>query len=164
MLAACRLEPGAESIEPSSTCAQLHAACILTIAYLMPGVGAQAGGSNSRISSLGPSHAQTKPPASRTGQDLCFSDFMSAEPSGSEDISTMLPSTSNFQPWYRQRSPHSSLRPKTSEAPRCGQCSGSTPSLPLESRNTTRSSPTSRDLTGAPSASATSSERQTGSQ
>src|SRR6185436_5740156 len=98
MLVECRLELCAESIEPSSTWAQLHAACILTIAYLMPGSGAHAGGSNSRISSFGPSHAQTKPPASRTGKDFCLSDFISAAPSGSAAISRMLPSTSNFQP------------------------------------------------------------------
>src|ERR1700756_1814406 len=83
MLLECRLELCAESIEPSSTCAQLQATCILTIAYLMPGFGAHAGGSNSRISSFGPSHAQTKPPASRTGYDLWRREPLSAEPSGS---------------------------------------------------------------------------------
>ena len=67
MLVECRLELCAESIEPSSTCAQLHAACIFTTAYLMPGSGAQAGGSNSRISSFGPIQTQTKPPPSRAG-------------------------------------------------------------------------------------------------
>src|SRR3954469_9014848 len=99
MLVECRLELCAESIEPSSTCAQLQATCILTIAYLMPGCGAQAGGSKSRMYSFGPSHAQPNPPASRTGYARCFRDCLSAEPSGSEDISRMLPSTSNFQPW-----------------------------------------------------------------
>src|SRR5205085_9790433 len=113
MLVECRLELCAESIEPSSTCAQLQATCILTIAYLMPGCGAHAGGSNSRILSFGPSHAQTKPPASRAGYARCLSAPLSAEPSGSDDISRMLPSTPNFQPGSRQRRPHSSLRPKT---------------------------------------------------
>src|SRR5204862_6255800 len=98
MLVEWRLELCAESIVPSSTCAQLHAACILTIAYLMPGFGAQAGGSNSRILSFGPSHAHTKPPASRTGYDFWRNALFSAAPSGSEDISRMLPSRSNFQP------------------------------------------------------------------
>jgi hypothetical protein len=32
-------------------------------------------------------------------------------------MSTQRPSTSNFHPWYTQRRPHSSLRPKKSEAP-----------------------------------------------
>jgi hypothetical protein len=67
MLVECRLELCAESIEPSSTCAQLHATCILTIAYWRPGFGAHAGGSKSRISSFGPIHAQMKPPPSRAG-------------------------------------------------------------------------------------------------
>src|ERR1051325_5208999 len=100
MLVECRLGVCAESIEPSSTCAQLQATCIFTTAYLMPGFGAQAGGSNSRIASFGPSQAQTKPPASRAGYDFWRRAPFSAEPSGSDDISRMLPSTSNFQPWY----------------------------------------------------------------
>ena len=40
---------------------------------------------------------------------------------GSVGRSTHLPSASNFQPWYTQRSPHSSLRPKNIGARRCGQ-------------------------------------------
>src|SRR5215216_3339808 len=98
MLVECSVELCAESIEPSSTCAQLHAACILTIAYLIPGTGAQAGGSNARIASFGPIQIQTKPPPSRAGYDLvlCFS--RSAAPGASEGMSTTLPSTSNFQP------------------------------------------------------------------
>ena len=35
-------------------------------------------------------------------------------------MSTQRPSASNFQPWYTQRRPHSSLRPKNRSAPRCG--------------------------------------------
>src|SRR6185436_424884 len=99
MLVECRLELCAESIEPSSTCAQLHAACIFTIAYLMPGLGAQAGGSNSRIWSLGPIHTQMKPPPSRAGYALVFLPRRCAAPGASEGMSTTLPSTSNFQPW-----------------------------------------------------------------
>ena len=57
----------AESIEPSSTCAQLQAACILTTAVRQFGCGAQAGGSKGRISLLGPIHTQTKPPPSAVG-------------------------------------------------------------------------------------------------
>ena len=67
MLVECRLELCAESIEPSSTCAQLQATCIFTIAIRVCGCGAQAGGSHSRISSRGPIHAHTNPPPSRTG-------------------------------------------------------------------------------------------------
>src|SRR5436309_228745 len=86
MLVECRLELCAESIDPSSTCAQLHAACIFTTAYWMPGAGAHAGGSNSRILSSGPSQAHTKPPASRAGYDFCLKACLRAAPSGSEDI------------------------------------------------------------------------------
>ena len=67
MLVECRLELWAESIEPSSTCAQLQAACILTMLMRVSRVGAQAGGSNSRISPRGPIQIQRKPPPSRTG-------------------------------------------------------------------------------------------------
>ena len=39
--------------------------------------------------------------------------------------------TSNFQPWYTQRRPPSSLRPKNSDAPRCGQLFASRPDLTI---------------------------------
>src|SRR5262245_38999606 len=98
MLVECRLELCAASIEPSGTCAPVHAAFIFTPAYLMPGPGAQAGGSNSRISSFGPIHAQMKPPPSRAGYDFVFLPKRCAAPGASEGMSTTLPSTSNFQP------------------------------------------------------------------
>ena len=63
----CRLEECAESIEPSSTWAQLQAACIFTMLIFVVGDGAQAGGWNAATASADPSHAQTKPPASRAG-------------------------------------------------------------------------------------------------
>ena len=44
-----------------------------------------------------------------------------SDSAGSLGISMHLPAVSNFQPWYTQRRPLSSLRPKKSEAPRCGQ-------------------------------------------
>src|SRR5829696_4124567 len=84
MLVECRLELCAESIEPSSTCAQLHAACIFTMAYVMPGTGAHAGGSNARICSFGPIQAQTNPPPSRAGYDLVFLPRRCAAPGASE--------------------------------------------------------------------------------
>src|SRR4051812_5366382 len=102
MFVECRLELWAESIEPSSTCAQLQCVHILTIAYGMPGCGAQAGGWNSRISSREPIHTQTKPPASRAGYAFCFFANLCAAPGASEGMSRTLPSMSNFQPWYRQ--------------------------------------------------------------
>lgn len=49
-----RLELCAELIEPSSTCAQLHAVCILTMLMRVAALGAQAGGSKARIDSAGP--------------------------------------------------------------------------------------------------------------
>ena len=67
ILVECRLELCAESIEPSSTCAQLQAACILTMLVLVVALGAHAGGCSSRIWSAGPIHTHTNPPASRTG-------------------------------------------------------------------------------------------------
>ena len=46
---------------------------------------------------------------------------LKSDSAGSLGMSTHVPSASNFQPWYTQRRPASSLRPKNSEAPRCGQ-------------------------------------------
>jgi len=63
----CRLELCAESIAPSSTCAQLQRTCIFTMLVRTLGMGAHAGGSNSRMRSGGPIHTQTNPPASLQG-------------------------------------------------------------------------------------------------
>ena len=63
---------------------------------------------------------------------------------GSLGMSTHLPVSSNFQPWYPQRSPSSSLRPKKSEAPLWGQTGDIAATLPLVSRRTRRFSPSSR--------------------
>src|SRR5712692_8579085 len=63
-------------------------------------------------------------------------------------MSTQRPVTSNFHPWYEQRSPHSSLGPKNSPAPRWGQLAASIPTLPCVSRNATRSSPSRRTFGG----------------
>src|SRR5262249_34051605 len=53
------------------------------------------------------------------------------------------------------------MRPNSREVPRCGQCSSSSPTLPLWSRNTTRSSPRMRTRTGR---SCNASDRTTGCQ
>jgi hypothetical protein len=84
------------------------------------GVGANAGGSNAGISAAGPMYTHTNPPASWDGYVLCLTLLLSVLCAGSDGTSTTLPSTSIFQPWYRQRSPHSSLRPRTRDARRCG--------------------------------------------
>ena len=52
-------------------------------------------------------------------------------------ISKQVPSASNFQPWKIQRKPHSSLRPRNSEAPQWAQNSSSSPTCPLLSGKTT---------------------------
>jgi hypothetical protein len=114
--------------------------------------------------SFGPMYAHTKPPHSSTGYALCLTFCAIVLSAGSETISSTLPSTSIFQPWYRQRSPHSSLRPKNSEARRCGQNSSITPTRPSVSRNTTSRSPNIFARTGLPSGSLTSSLKQTGCQ
>ena len=126
--------------------------------------GAKAGGSNSGASRSVSSHAQTKPPHSRVLYDWCLTLPCSGDSSGSDAMATQLPSTSNFQPWYRQRNPHSSLRPKTSEALRCGQSSSSNPSRPSLSRKQTYFRPTASTRSGFPSGSSTSSLRHTGVQ
>src|SRR6266536_2719089 len=79
-------------------------------------------------------------------------------------MSTHCPSTLNFQPWYTHRNPCSSLRPKNSEAPRCGQLLWISPTSPVELRNPMRSSPSSRTRSGAPSRSGSSSDWIAGSQ
>ena len=50
--------------------------------------------------------------------------------SASEGRSTHCPVTSYFQPWYGQRSPHSSLRPNHSDTPRWAQNSSISPRRP----------------------------------
>jgi hypothetical protein len=44
--------------------------------------------------------------------------FLKLLSAGSDGMSTQAPVVSNFQPWYTQRRPSSSLRPKNIEAPR----------------------------------------------
>src|SRR5215472_16222303 len=79
-------------------------------------------------------------------------------------MSTQWPSASKAQPWYRQRIAASSLRPKYSDAPRCGQFSWTSPTRPVVSRNATRSSPSSRTRAGALPGSGISAVRQAGVQ
>src|SRR5262245_28237164 len=79
-------------------------------------------------------------------------------------MSTQRPDTSNFQPWYGQRRPHSSLRPKKSEAPRWGQLAGRRPTSPRVSRKTTRFSPSRRTFLGGPSGSGRADEGRHGIQ
>src|SRR6266851_7954147 len=79
-------------------------------------------------------------------------------------MSTHWPSASNFQPWYTQRSPHSSLRPRKSEAWRCGQRSSRSPMRPRLSRKATSSSPSSFTRTGGQSGSGSSHPSSAGSQ
>ena len=79
-------------------------------------------------------------------------------------MSTHRPSASNFHPWYTQRRPHSSLRPKNRSAPRCAQRRSTSPTRPLESRNATSSSPSTVTRTGGPSGSGTSRLSSTGIQ
>src|SRR5258705_10634186 len=94
----CSVELCAESIAPSSTCAQLQATCILTMLTCASGDGAHAGGSNGVIASGSPIHTQTKPPASRQGYVRCFTLCANSLPAGCDGMSTTLPSTSIFQP------------------------------------------------------------------
>ena len=98
MSVACRLELCAESIAPSSTCAQLQLMCILTMLVRRPGVGAQAGGRNGAGAAGSPIHTHTNPPASRQGYVRCLSRRSEPLEGGSDGRSTMLPSTSIFQP------------------------------------------------------------------
>ena len=95
----CRLELWAESIAPSSTCAQLQGTWILAMLTRASAVGAQGGGVNGATSSAGPNQAQTKPPHSCTGQARCCTRSARPLAAGSETISCTWPSTSNFQPW-----------------------------------------------------------------
>src|SRR5438093_3971444 len=84
--------------------------------------------------------------------------------SGSLGMSTQWPSQLYFQPWYTQRRPSSSLRPKKSDAPRCGQWFWMRPILPEVTRKAIRFSPSSRTRTGAPSRSGNSLDIRAGIQ
>src|SRR3979409_821996 len=79
-------------------------------------------------------------------------------------MSLQLPSTSNFQPWYTQRRPASSLRPKNKLAPRCGQLLASRPTLPLLSLKAINCSFSSRTRTGSESGRGNSEASMAGSQ
>jgi len=54
MLLECSVELCAESIDPSSTCAQLQAVCIFTMLIRVDGEGAQAGGAQFGMDSRAP--------------------------------------------------------------------------------------------------------------
>ena len=165
MLVECRLELCAESIEPSSTCAQLHAACILTIAYWMPGTGAQAGGSNSRICLLrahpGPDEAAAF--ARRIGlvlhrlQQRCAAAGLRGH---LEDVAVHVELPAVVE--AAQAALLVAAEDERGAAVRAVLAEHA--ERPFVSRNTTRSSPSRRERTGAPSVSATSSDRHTGSQ
>src|SRR5579859_2531413 len=79
-------------------------------------------------------------------------------------MSIQLPPASNFQPWYTQRRPLSSLRPKNSEAPRCGQLLATSPTLPLLSLKPINCSPRSSTRTGSESGCGNSDESIAGTQ
>src|SRR5579863_8221923 len=79
-------------------------------------------------------------------------------------MSTHVPFTSNFHPWYTHLKPHSSLRPQKRLARRCGQNSSISPTRPFVSRNASKSSPNSRTRTGGQSRSGTSLGSSAGNQ
>src|SRR3989442_1867875 len=83
---------------------------------------------------------------------------------GSFGMSTQTPSQSNFQPWYTQRRPSFSFRPKKREAPRCGQAFWINPTFPDVTRNPIRFSPSRRTRTGGQSGPGSSLEVKTGIQ
>src|SRR5713226_4330997 len=91
------------------------------------------------------------PLSSRHGLAMALTFVRKSDSVGSFGISMHCPLVSNFQPWYTQRRPASSLRPKNSEAPRWGQLLATKLGTPLESRQTIRSSPSIRTRTGSPS-------------
>src|SRR5262252_9595841 len=76
---------------------------------------------------LGPRYAHTTPPLSTVGYAFAVTFDLKSDSAGSLGMSTQVPWASNFQPWYTQRRPASSLRPKNSEAPRWGQLFCSNP-------------------------------------
>jgi len=61
---------------------------------------------------------QINPPASTAGYAVMVTLCLKFDSGGSFGMSTQAPVVSNFHPWYTQRSPASSLRPKNIEAPR----------------------------------------------
>src|SRR4051812_7325499 len=104
------------------------------------------------------------PPRSRAGYATVRTLFLKLDSAGSDGMSTQLPSTSNFQPWYTQRRPSSSLRPKNIEAPRWGQEFWITPTAPDVDLKAIRFSPSSRMRSGGQSGLGSSSEVMLGIQ
>src|SRR6266542_6842019 len=79
-------------------------------------------------------------------------------------MSTHFPSTSYFQPWYVQRRPFSSLRPKKRSAQRWAQARSMRPTRQLVSRNARSLSPNNVTRRGEPSGSWRSDSSKNGNQ
>ena len=79
-------------------------------------------------------------------------------------MSMHLPSTSYFQPWWMQRRPHSSLRPKNRFERRCAHQGSIKPTRPLLSRKAISSSPITLTRIGGLSGTGISRDSATGSQ
>ena len=112
----------------------------------------------------GPMYAQTIPFRSWVGYAVACTLVLKSDSAGSLGMSTQWPAASNFQPWYTQRRPSSSLRPKNSDAPRCGQLFWISPMLPVLVLKPISSSPSSLTRSGAPSRSGSSSALIAGTQ
>ena len=98
-----------------------------------------------------PGHELVRTPPTHRHVSKSFEDcnFLQALEGGIDP--THAPLRSNFQPWYTQCRPQSSLRPKNIGARRCGQNASTMPISPFVSRNATRSSPRIRARTGGAS-------------
>src|SRR5215216_4786065 len=160
----CRNDTWLESTSPSTFCRKLQNWMRLVTNRWLAGTWVHSSSGGGGTSSDGPRYAHSTPPRSCTGYAVVRTLDLKSDSGGSLGMSTQVPSVSNFQPWYTQRKPFSSLRPKNSDAPRCGQLWLTSPTRPLVSRNETRSSPSKRTRTGSESVVGSSDERANGCQ
>ncbi len=109
------------SIPPSSPCSQPVGCTTLVTPRCVSGTCVHSICGVGGLESAGPMYVHTIPPNSSVGYAVIFTLSLKLDSAGSEGMSTQSPCTSNFHPWYTQRIPASSFRPKKRLARRCGQ-------------------------------------------
>src|SRR5918911_3797783 len=122
----CSHETCDESIPPSSACSQFDSCQRFDVNVCSGGTWQNSNSGSGGCCSGSPMYVQRMSPTLTSGYAVVRTLLRKFEFSGSDGTSRHCPFTSNFQPWYAQRMPHSpKTLPNQSDAPRCGQNSSS---------------------------------------
>src|ERR687886_1931220 len=117
-----------ESIPPSRACSQFDSCHRFDVYVCSGGTRTNSNSGSGGCLSGSPMYVQRMSPTLTSGYAVVRTLLRKFEFSGSDGTSRHCPLTSNFQPWYAQRMPHSPYTfPNQSDAPRCGQNSSSSP-------------------------------------